>query len=116
MKGMSAHLELLGHKVEVQELEGDPYLPVGGQDRPHVLLQLRHHLMPLTLCSANQSPCSVFSRTAWHGEMLRQALSGHTAAMPLLANLVNDRGSSFGSFWGFDVLVTKMQYAGPPPG
>ena len=56
IEGRLAHLKLLGHKVEVQELEGDPNLPVSGQDGPHVLLQLGHHLMPLSLRSANHLP------------------------------------------------------------
>ncbi len=45
----NAHLKLLRHEVEVEELEWEPDFPVCDQNRPHVLLQLGNHLISLAL-------------------------------------------------------------------
>lgn len=42
---MPTHLQLHGDDIEIEDLEGNPDLPVGQQDRHHILLQLRNHLM-----------------------------------------------------------------------
>ena len=43
------HLEVLRHEAEVEELEGDPHLPVCDDDGLPVLAQLGFDLMPLAL-------------------------------------------------------------------
>lgn len=68
-----AYLQLLGDKVEVEELEGDPDLPVGHQDGLHVLLQLGHNLMALALHAHVMHSACVDSQNACNGHLAHEA-------------------------------------------